>query len=247
MTTDVHHRNYRYFDLIMAAFVMSLLCTNLIAAEKVISLAGVDISASILFYPLTFFFNDILTEVYGYTRSRKVIWMGFISLILASLMSTIVVALKPAPGWPYQEAFREIFGQTPRIALASLLAFFCGEFFNSFVLAKMKVLTKGKHLWMRTIGSTVAGQAVDSVIFFPVAFYGFWSNDILFIVTMTSYAGKVLWEIIATPLVYRVVHFLKTKEQEDFYDYDTNFSPFILKDISLHKIVTKNRNKDANH
>jgi uncharacterized integral membrane protein (TIGR00697 family) len=210
----------------MAAFVMSLICTDLIAAGKVIRVAGIETDASVLFFPITFFFNDILTEVYGYARSRKVIWMGFISLIFATLVSEIVVALPPAPTWPYQEYYRVIFGHTYRIAIASFTAFFCGEFVNSFTLAKMKILTKGRQLWSRTIGSTVAGQAVDTLIFYPVAFYGFWPDDLLWIVIFTSYLGKVMWEVIATPLVYKAVGFLKKNEQEDYYDYDTDFTPF---------------------
>lgn len=208
---------------------MTLLCTNLIASAKVIGVAGIDISSSVLFFPLTFFFNDVLTEVYGYSRSRRVIWAGFAALALAVLMSMIVVALPPAAGWQYQPQYETIFGQTPRIVLASFTAFFCGEFFNSYVLAKMKILTKGKHLWSRTIGSTVVGQAVDTVIFYPVAFYGFWQDDLLLVVILTSYCGKVVWEIVATPLIYAVVRFLKKKENEDYYDYTTNFTPFTLK------------------
>lgn len=223
-------RHYRYYDLIMAAFVSTLLCTNLIASAKAISVGGIDVSASVIFFPLTFFFNDVLTEVYGYARSRRVIWAGFSALLLAVVMSKIVVALKPATGWIFQEQYEAIFSQTPRIVLASFSSFFCGEFFNSYVLAKMKVLTGGRHLWSRTIGSTVVGQAVDTVIFYPVAFLGFWQNDLLLTVMLTSYVGKVLWEVVATPFIYAVVNFLKRKENEDYYDIDTNFTPFTLKE-----------------
>lgn len=214
----------------MAGFVISLLCTDLIAAGKVVSICNVDLSASILFYPLTFLFNDILTEVYGYSKSRKVIWMGFVALVTASLVSMAVVALKPAPGWAYQQAWQIAFGQTPRIAIASMLAFFSGEFVNSYILARLKVMTRGNHLWVRTIGSTVAGQAVDSILFYPIAFLGFWPLKILMVVTLTSYAAKVLWEVIATPLVYRIVSFLKNKERMDIYDDNTRFSPFAFND-----------------
>lgn len=221
----------RYYHVIMAGFVISLLCTDLIAAGKVVSIFNVDLSASILFYPLTFLFNDILTEVYGYSKSRKVIWMGFAALVTASLISMAVVALKPAPGWGYQQAWEIAFGQTPRIAIASMLAFFSGEFVNSYILARLKVMTRGNHLWARTIGSTVAGQAVDSILFYPIAFLGFWPMKILMVVTLTSYAAKVLWEVIATPLVYRIVAFLKNKEQMDIYDDHTRFSPFAFNDV----------------
>lgn len=223
-------QRYRYYDLIMAAFVATLLCTNLIASAKVIVIFGIDISSSVLFFPITFFFNDILTEVYGYARSRRVIWAGFSALALAVAMSKIVISLPPANEWQFQDQYEAIFSQTPRIVMASFAAFFCGEFFNSYILAKMKILTKGKHLWSRTIGSTVIGQAVDTAIFYPVAFLGFWQNDLLLVVMFASYVGKVIWEIIATPLIYVLIGFLKKKENEDHYDYNTNFTPFALKD-----------------
>lgn len=212
----------------MAAFVTVLLCSNVIGAEKVVRLWGFTFGAGILFFPISYFFNDILTEVYGYARSRKVVWAGFSALIFASVMSMVVVALPAAPGWIHQDAYQVIFGVTPRIVIASLTAFFCGEFANSFVLAKMKVLTGGKLLWTRTIGSTIAGEAVDSLIFYPVAFYAFWPNDLLLKVMLTNYVLKVAWEVIATPLTYRIVGMLKKKENEDFYDRDTNFTPFSL-------------------
>jgi queuosine precursor transporter len=226
MTTSV--KKYKYYDLIMAAFVTVLLCSNVIGAEKVVRLWGFTFGAGILFFPISYFFNDILTEVYGYARSRKVVWAGVSALIFASVMSMVVVALPAAPGWVHQDAYQAIFGVTPRIVIASLTAFFCGEFANSFVLAKMKIFTSGKLLWTRTIGSTVAGEAVDSLIFYPVAFYAFWPNDLLLKVMLTNYVLKVVWEIIATPLTYSVVGLLKRKENEDYYDRDTNFTPFSL-------------------
>jgi len=219
---------YRYYDLIMVAFVTILLCSNLIAAEKVVSVWGFTMGAGILFFPISYFFNDILTEVYGYARSRKVVWAGFSAMIFASLVATLVINLPPAPGWIHQDAYQTVFGQTPRIVLASLTAFFCGEFTNSFVLAKMKILTNGKMLWTRTIGSTIAGEAVDSLIFYPVAFLGFWPTNLLITVMITNYALKVLWEVIATPMTYKVVGFLKKKENEDYFDRDTNFTPFSI-------------------
>ena len=221
-------RKFKYYDLIMAAFVTILLCSNVIGAEKVVSLAGFSFGAGILFFPISYFFNDILTEVYGYARSRKVVWAGFGAMGFASFMSWIVVSLPPAQGWIHQNAYEVVFGQTPRIVAASLLAFFSGEFVNSYTLAKMKVFTTGRFLWMRTIGSTIAGEAADSLIFYPVAFYGFWPNDLLITVKITNYIIKVSWEVIATPLTYKVIGFLKRKEHEDYYDRDTNFTPFSI-------------------
>lgn len=221
-------KKFKYYDLIMAAFVTILLCSNIIGAEKVVSIAGFSFGAGILFFPLSYFFNDILTEVYGYARSRKVVWAGFGAMGFASLMSWVVVTLPPAHGWIHQKAYEVVFGQTPRIVIASLLAFFAGEFINSYVLAKMKIFTTGRFLWMRTIGSTVAGEAADSLIFYPVAFYGFWPNNLLITVMLTNYVIKVSWEIIATPMTYKVVGFLKRKEHEDYYDKDTNFTPFSI-------------------
>ena len=223
------YKCFRYYDLIMAAFVTILLCSNLIGAEKVITVWGFTCGAGILFFPISYFFNDILTEVYGYARSRKVVWAGFIAMGFASLMATVVIHLPAAQGWVHQEAYETVFGQTPRIVLASLTAFFCGEFTNSFVLAKMKVASDGKKLWTRTIGSTIAGEAVDSIIFYPVAFLGFWPNSLVITVMITNYLLKVLWEILATPITYKVVGFLKRKENEDFYVRDTDFTPFSLR------------------
>jgi len=221
-------KKYKYYDLIMAAFVTVLLCSNIIGAEKVVSLFGFTFGAGILFFPISYFFNDVLTEVYGYARSRKVVWAGFAGLGFASIMSAVVVALPPAQGWIHQDAYVVVFGQTTRIVIASLTAFFCGEFANSYVLAKMKIFTEGKFLWTRTIGSTIAGEAVDSIIFYPVAFYGFWPNELLIKVMITNYVLKVTWEVVATPLTYKVVNFLKRKENEDYYDKNTNFTPFSM-------------------
>lgn len=225
--SNTQHK-YKYYDLIMAAFVTILLCSNLIGAEKVVTILGFSFGAGILFFPISYFFNDILTEVYGYARSRKVVWAGFAALGFASFMAWVVIKLPPAQGWIYQEAYETVFGQTWRIVLASLLAFFSGEFVNSYVLAKMKLFTKGKFLWTRTIGSTIAGEMIDSIIFYPIAFYGFWPNDLLITVMITNYILKVSWEVIATPVTYKVVNFLKKKEHEDYYDRDTNFTPFSI-------------------
>jgi hypothetical protein len=221
-------KKFKFYDLIMAAFVTILLCSNIIGAEKVVSIAGFSFGAGILFFPISYFFNDILTEVYGYARSRKVVWAGFAAMGFASFMSWVVVSLPPAQGWIHQDAYEVVFSQTPRIVVASLVAFFSGEFVNSFTLAKMKVFTSGRFLWIRTIGSTIAGEAADSIIFYPIAFYGFWPNDLLITVMITNYVLKVSWEVIATPVTYRVVNFLKRKEHEDYYDKETNFTPFSI-------------------
>lgn len=219
----------------MAAFVAVLLCANLIGVHKV---STVDLpfygeyiyGTGVLFFPLSYLFGDILTEVYGYARSRKVIWAGFGALIFASLMSYVVTTLPAAKTMSpeTQAAVNLIFGQTWRIVAASLIAFWAGEFVNSFVLAKMKILTAGKYLWMRTIGSTFAGEAVDSLIFYPIAFLGTWSTEQVVSVMIGNYFLKVFWEVLATPVTYRIVAFLKRAEHEDFYDRDTDFNPFTL-------------------
>lgn len=230
-------RQYRYFDLIMAAFVAVLLCSNLIGVQKV-SYITVPFTggyqyiygAGVLFFPLSYFFGDILTEVYGYKRSRRVIWAGFGAMAFASLMSFIVTSLPAARTMSaeQQTAVNMMFGQTWRIVLASLSAFWLGEFANSFVLAKLKIFTDGKYLWTRTIGSTAVGEAVDSLIFYPLAFLGTWSTEQVISVMIGNYFIKVMWEVLATPLTYKVVGFLKRVEHEDYYDRDTNFNPFTL-------------------
>ncbi len=228
-------RQYKYYDLLMAAFVAVLLCSNLIGVHKVsyvnLPFYGEYIfGAGVLFFPISYLFGDILTEVYGYARSRKVIWAGFGALIFASLMSIVVTNLPAAQTMSaeHQSAVNFIFGQTPRIVLASLLAFWIGEFVNSFVIAKLKVFTAGRFLWMRTIGSTILGEIADSAIFYPVAFFGTWSNEQLISVMIGNYFIKVLWEVVATPFTYLIVGFLKRAEHEDYYDKDTDFNPFSL-------------------
>jgi queuosine precursor transporter len=222
-------RSYRYYDLVMAAFVTVLLCANLIGASKLATLFGFTFGAGVLFFPISYVFGDILTEVYGYARARKVVWAGFGALLFASVMSAIVLAFPPAPGWLHQAAFETVFGGTPRIALASLVAYFSGELTNSFVLAKMKVKTEGRFLWARTIGSTIAGEAVDSLIFYPLAFLGVWTTQQVLAVMLSNYLIKVGWEAAMTPFTYRIVAFLKRAEGEDYYDRDTDFTPFSLK------------------
>jgi len=229
-------RTYKYYDLILGAFVATLLCSDLIGVQKVsyINLPFIGeyiYGAGVLFFPISYLFGDVLTEVYGYKRSRRVIWTGFGALIFASVMSLIVTNLPAARTMApeQQAAVNMIFGQVWRIVLASLLAFWAGEFTNSFVLAKMKLLTDGRWLWTRTIGSTVVGEAVDSIIFYPLAFLGTWSNEQVISVMIGNYIIKVLWETCATPLTYVVVKFLKRAEHEDYFDRDTDFNPFSLK------------------
>ncbi|MCW5889068.1 MAG: queuosine precursor transporter [bacterium] len=224
-----HRRAYKYYDLVMAAFVTVLLTANLIGASKVVTVGGFTFGAGILFFPLSYIFGDVLTEVYGYARSRKVVWAGFSAMIFASVVSWVVVGLPPAEGYPHQAALEQVFGNTPRLVAASLLAYFCGEFVNSFVMAKMKVWSEGRFLWMRTIGSTLAGEAVDSLIFYPAAFLGIWEPALVVQVMIANYFLKSGWEVVMTPVTYRVVGFLKRAEHEDFYDRDTDFNPFTLK------------------
>jgi len=223
-------RSYKFYDLIMAAFVTVLLCTNLISAGKQVSVGGFIFGAGVLFFPISYLFGDILTEVYGYARSRKVVWAGFAALAFTAVVAQVVLTLPPAPGWPRQAAYEAVFGGFGRIAVASFLGFLCGEFANSFTLAKMKLLTSGRWLWTRTIGSTVVGELVDSLVFYPVAFLGApgWPLERVLRILFTNYALKVAWEVVATPLTYGIVGFLKRAEGEDYYDYDTDFTPFSL-------------------
>jgi len=231
MNTEAKH-TYRYYDLIMAAFVCVLLCANLIGVSKVtqVTLFGKTFAfgAGNLFFPLSYLFGDVLTEVYGYARSRKVVWAGFGALAFASVMSWVVVHLPPAAGWGDQAVIERAFGSTWRIALASLVGYFCGEFANSYSLAKLKILTRGRWLWTRTIGSTVVGEACDTLVFYPLAFYGVWADDLLLAVMVANYFIKVGWEVVATPFTYRIVGALKRVEHEDFFDTHTKFTPFSL-------------------
>jgi uncharacterized integral membrane protein (TIGR00697 family) len=221
-------RTYRYYDLVMAAFVTVLLCANVIGAAKVAQIGGFTFGAGVLFFPISYVFGDILTEVYGYARARRVVWAGFGALAFASFMSWAILAFPPAAGWPHQEAYEVVFGSTPRIVLASLIAYFSGEFCNSYVLARMKVFSGGRALWSRTIGSTIVGEAVDSAIFYPVAFLFVWETELVWRVMVSNYLLKVLWETVMTPFTYRIVNFLKRAESEDYFDRDTNFTPFSL-------------------
>jgi uncharacterized integral membrane protein (TIGR00697 family) len=227
-------KEYRYYDFMMAAYVCVLLCANLIGPAKVSTvrlplIGDVTFMAGVLFFPISYVFGDVLTEVYGYARDRRVVWAGFGALAFASFMAAVVVHLPPADFWKAnQSAVQTIFGNTPRIVVASIIAFWSGTFVNSFVLAKMKLWTNGRLLWTRTIGSTLCGELVDSALFYTVAFYGLWPGAQLLQVMATQYVLKSAWEVLATPLTYRVVAFLKRVEHEDYYDRDTNFTPFSL-------------------
>jgi len=229
-------RQYRYYEFVMAAFVTILVCSNLIGPAKIAQvnlplIGAVSFGAGVLFFPISYVFGDILTEVYGFARSRRVIWAGFGALGFASFMSSVVVALPPAPFWQNQGAYEIAFGSTWRIALASLIAFWCGEFVNSYVLAKMKIWTRGRWLWTRTIGSTIFGEGVDSLLFYPMAFYagGLIPDERLPAIMLVQFLTKVGVEVVFTPVTYKIVAALKRAEHEDYYDRNTDFNPFTLK------------------
>jgi hypothetical protein len=225
------NRSYRYLDVITVSFVVVLLLSNIVAVKpvRILDFLRLDLNSGTLLFPISYIFGDVLVEVYGYARSRRVIWMGFGFNLLAALLFWVIVMLPPSPEWQMQEAFAMILGQTPRIVAGSLIAFWCGEFVNSYLMAKMKIWTGGRYLWTRTIGSTMLGQAVDTVLFQTIAFAGVWDTGLLLRVIVWNYTAKVLYETLATPLTYAVVGFLKKAEQEDYYDYDTDFNPFALK------------------
>jgi uncharacterized integral membrane protein (TIGR00697 family) len=224
---------FRYFPYVMAAFVAILLLSNIIGASKpsFVTLPNGkqwSFGAGVLFFPVSYIIGDVLTEVYGYANARRVIWTGFAALLFMAFMAAVVVALPPAADWPGQSAYEFVFGNSWRIVLASMTAFWAGEFANSFVLAKMKVATGGRFLWMRTIGSTVVGQGLDSVIFYPLAFYGLagWPIEQLGQVVVSQWLIKTGWEALLTPVTYLVVGFLKRREGVEVFDSQTDFSPF---------------------
>ena len=224
-------RDFEYFDFVMAAFVAVLLLSNVLGAGKVanISLPGIGdwpFGAGILFFPLSYVIGDVLTEVYGYARARRCIWAGFAGLLFMAMMSWVVVALPPHESWGGQAAYESVFGQVPRIVFASIIAFWCGEFVNSYVLARMKIWTEGKKLWTRTIGSTVLGQGVDSLLFYPLAFLGVFETETVIKLMLTQWVLKVAWEALLTPVTYAVVGWLKRKEGVDVFDRGTDFTPF---------------------
>jgi uncharacterized PurR-regulated membrane protein YhhQ (DUF165 family) len=238
-------RHFRYFDYAMVAFVAILLLSNLIGAAKLATVGGFTFGAGILFFPVSYVLGDVLTEVYGYANARRCVWAGFFALLFMAFMSYVVVAMPPSPSWGCassgdpaftklgldpgticQSTYVSVFGSTWRIVLASVIAFWAGEFVNAFVLAKLKILTQGKHLWTRTIGSTVFGQAVDSALFYPIAFLGTWETKDVLTVMLTNWVLKVTWEVVLTPVTYAVVGWLKNREGVDVFDTNTEFSPF---------------------
>jgi uncharacterized integral membrane protein (TIGR00697 family) len=230
-------KNYRYYDFVMAAFVTVLICSNFIGAAKQTTidlplLGATTFSAGVLFFPISYIFGDILTEVYGYGRDRRVVWAGFGALAFATFMAWVVVSLPPAGSdfmKSYQANLEGVFGNSWRIALGSMIAFWCGSFANSYTLAKMKILTQGKWLWTRTIGSTMVGELIDTTLFVFIAFYGIWATGDLVKIAIAQYILKTSWEIVMTPVTYRVVGFLKRAENEDYYDRSTDFTPFSVK------------------
>lgn len=221
-------RVFKYLDIITVFFVAFLLISNVVAS-KILMLGPLAIDGGGLLFPLTYIFGDILTEVYGYKRTRKAIWLGLSVNLLMAATFMLVGILPSAADWPNQDAYMAILGQSSRIVLASVTAYFIGEFINSFILAKMKILTKGKLLWSRTIGSTIIGEAFDTTIFMVIAFWGVLPTDLFILVGLSGYLLKVAIEILFTPFTYLIVNFLKKKENEDYYDTKTNFNPFAVK------------------
>lgn len=226
-------RQFRYYDFVMAAFVAILLLSNVIGAAKrsVVELPFYGewpFGAGVLFFPLSYVIGDMLTEVYGYARARRVIWTGFAALIFMAFMAWVVIALPPAPGWNDQAAYVAVFGNSWRIVAASMLAFWIGEFANSLVLAKMKVANKGKHLGLRFVASTLVGQGLDSLIFYPVAFYGDpnWPTGELFKTVFSQWVTKTSWEILLLPVTVAIVLAMKRKEGVEIFDDGTDFNPF---------------------
>lgn len=235
---ETRGREFQYYDVVMAAFVAIILLSNVLGAGKVAQvtlpvLGTRSFGAGILFFPISYIIGNVLTEVYGYARARRVIWVGTAAVLFMAFMSWVVVVLPPARDWTNQPAYEQVFGQVPRIVLASVVAFWAGEFVNSYVLARMKVLTQGRWLWSRTIGSTITGQGIDSLLFYPLAFYPFaflpatgFTPGLVATVMVTQWFLKVSWEVLLTPFTYLVVAFLKRREGVDVYDRGTDFSPF---------------------
>jgi len=232
-------RGFRYYDLLVGGMVAVLLCSNLIGPAKVCTITlpligALSFGAGNLFFPVSYIFDDVLTEVYGYARSRRAIWAGFGGLLFASFMSWAILVMPPSPIEPFnaklQPALEVVFGGTWRIALASMVAYWIGDFANSYVMAKMKLMTRGRWLWTRTIGSTVVGEGLDSITFYPIAFAGIWEGQTLVKVIVFNWTMKVFVEVVLTPVTYAVVGFLKRREGVDTYDPDTHFTPFSLRD-----------------
>jgi uncharacterized integral membrane protein (TIGR00697 family) len=220
-------RNYRYYSLVMAAFVAVVLISN-VASSKILLFGPFTFDGGTLLFPVSYIFGDILTEVYGYSAARRVIWAGFGAAFIMAGTFALVGALPAAPGWANQQAYEAILGTTPRIVLGSLVAYWAGSFSNSFIIAKMKLLTRGRWLWMRTIGSTLVGEGIDSVLFVLVAFLGILDTSTILAVILSNYVFKCGIEAVMTPVTYWVVRVLKRSEQEDMYDHTTDFNPFKL-------------------
>src|SRR5215469_1535780 len=220
-------QRYKYLDTLTTAFVVILLVSNLVA-QKVCQIGPFAVSAAVLLFPITYIFGDLFTEVYGFAASRRAIWLGFFGTLLLYVMATITIALPPAPGWHNQQAFASVFGFIPRILAASLIAYWVGEFANSYTMARLKLLTNGRKLWTRTIGSTIVGQAVDTVIVMVLTFVGVVPLATIGNMIVTSYSLKVAYEILATPLTYLVINWLKKEEQADAFDRHESFNPFAI-------------------
>lgn len=243
--TPARPQGFRYYDLLVGGMVAVLLCSNLIGPAKVCTLSvpllgALTFGAGNLFFPVSYIFDDVLTEVYGYARARRAIWAGFGGLLFATFMSWAILAMPPSPNEPFnvqlQPALELVFGGTWRIALASMIGYWVGDFANSYVMAKMKLWTRGRWLWTRTIGSTLVGEGLDSVVFYPIAFAGIWKGQTLLEVIAFNWTMKVSVEILFTPVTYAVVGFLKRREGVDTYDPHTHFTPFSLRDEGeLHK------------
>ncbi|RJQ34262.1 VUT family protein [Candidatus Parcubacteria bacterium] len=221
-------KTYKHLGTISVFFVAVLLISN-IASTKIVQFGPLTFDGGTLLFPLSYIFADILTEVYGFSRARRVIWLGFICAAVMSILLYIVQILPPAADWPNQDAYNAILGQAPRIVLASLIAYLCGEFLNSFVLAKMKVWTAGKSLWTRTIGSTLVGELVDSTLFILIAFAGVLPGALLVTLIISNYVFKTFIEVVFTPMTYAIVRYLKRSEGEDYFDRNTNFNPFLIR------------------
>lgn len=217
----VSHR----FVIITAIFITTLITANIIVVKPT-NFGGIP--AAIIIFPLSYIVGDVLTEVYGYRLARRVIWLGFFCNLIAVMAIWIGQQLPPAPQWEGQQAYENILGYTPRILLASFLAYLVGEFSNSFILAKMKMKTKGRWLWTRTIGSTIVAQALDAAVFIPLVYLGRFELSFIAMASLTHWLVKVGYEIIATPLTYATVNYLKKKEAVDTYDYETRFNPFVI-------------------
>ena len=220
-------RRFKYLDTLTLGFVVILLISNLVG-PKICQIGPLQVSGAQLFFPITYIFGDVCTEVYGYSASRRAIWLGFFAMAMLSIMGAIAVALPAAPAYKDQQAFATVFRLVPRFAIASLIAYWAGEFTNSYTLAKLKVLTKGRWLWTRTVGSTVTGQAVDTALVILIAFWGTSARTIISII-VSSYLTKVAYEVLATPVTYAIVAFLKKKEGVDTFDSHSNFNPFAFK------------------